>query len=111
MNIMGVGLAEAGLIMLVAFLVLGPNRSMGMARTAGKVIGDLRRTFTEITAAASMEQSEDSTPVQQQDPPPEAGTEIAAAASVEQGEDSTPVQQQAPPPEAGDEPPRNAGNE
>jgi Sec-independent protein translocase protein TatA len=82
-NIMGIGLAEAGVILLVAFLVLGPNRSITMARTAGKVFGELRRSFTEM----------------------------AAAVSQEQGENSTALRRKAPPPEAGDEPPRNAGNE
>ena len=83
MNIMGIGLAEAAVILLVAFLVLGPNRSMTMARTAGKMIGELRRTFTEV----------------------------ASAVSQEQGENPTALRRNAPPPEAGDEPPRNAGNE
>lgn len=83
MNIMGIGLAEAGVILLVAFLVLGPNRSITMARTAGKVIGELRRTFTEV----------------------------AAAVSQEHGENPTALPRKAPPPEAGDEPPHNAGNE
>ena len=83
MNIMGIGLAEAGVILLVAFLVLGPNRSIEMARTAGKVFGELRRSFTEV----------------------------AAAVSQEQGENPTALRRKPPPPEAGDEPPRNAGNE
>lgn len=82
MNVMGIGLAEAGVILLVAFLVLGPNRSIAMARTAGKVLGELRKTFTEM----------------------------AAAVSQEQGEDSTALRRKAPP-DAGDEPPHNAGNE
>jgi Sec-independent protein translocase protein TatA len=82
-NIMGIGLAEAGVILLVAFLVLGPNRSIDMARTAGKVFGDLRRTFTEV----------------------------ASAVSQEQGENPTAIRRKAPPSEAGDEPPPNAGNE
>lgn len=82
-NIMGIGLAEAAVILLVAFLVLGPNRSITMARTAGKVIGELRRTFTEMASAVSQEQEEG----------------------------STALRRKTPPPEARDEPPRNAGNE
>jgi Sec-independent protein translocase protein TatA len=82
-NIMGIGLAEAGVILLVAFLVLGPNRSITMVRTAGKVFGELRRSFTEMTSAVSQEQ----------------------------GENPTAIRRNAPPPEAGDEPPRNAGSE
>ena len=59
MNFMGVGLPEIGVILLVAFLVLGPNRSISMVRSAGKVLGNLRRTFSEVAAAANLEQQED----------------------------------------------------
>ena len=58
MDLMGVGLPEMAVILLVAFLVLGPKRSIDMARTAGKVLGGLRRSFNEVAAAASLEQTE-----------------------------------------------------
>ena len=61
-NIMGIGFSEMVVIFLVAFLVLGPNRSIGMARTAGKVLRDLRRTFSEVAAAAGLEQQEQAPP-------------------------------------------------
>ena len=83
MNVMGIGLAEAGVVLLVAFLVLGPNRSINMARTAGKVFAELRRSFTEM----------------------------ASAVSQQQGEASTALKRLAPSSEAGDEPPRIDGNE
>ena len=57
MNLMGIGLLELLVILLVAFMALGPSRSISMARTAGKVMSDLRRTFTEVAAAAGMEQA------------------------------------------------------
>ena len=60
MNVMGVGALELVVIMLVAFLVLGPGRSIEMARTVGKVLGDLRRTFNDVVAAASLEELEQS---------------------------------------------------
>ena len=56
MNIMGMGLMELAVVLLVAFLVLGPSRSIDMARRSGKVLGDLRRTFSEVTDAISMEE-------------------------------------------------------
>ena len=68
MNFMGVGLMEIGVILLVAFLVLGPSRSIAMSRTVGKVLGDLRRTFNEVAAAVSLEQREQTAP--RRDPPP-----------------------------------------
>ena len=58
MNLMGIGLPELAVIFLVAFLVLGPGRTIGMARTAGKLFGDLKRTLSEVAAAASLEQRE-----------------------------------------------------
>ena len=56
MNFMGMGLAEIAVVMVVAFLVLGPNRTINLARTAGKILADLRRTFNEVAAAVSLEE-------------------------------------------------------
>ncbi len=35
MNFMGMGIMELAVIFLVSFLVLGPSKSIDMARTAG----------------------------------------------------------------------------
>ena len=70
MNFMGVGLMELAVILLVAFLVLGPGRSIDMARKSGKLLGDLRRTFGEVTDAISVEQQQEQRG--QQRPPPAA---------------------------------------
>ena len=59
-NFMGMGVLELAVVFLVAFLVLGPGKSIEMARTAGKVIRDLRRTFTELAAAVDLEQLDQS---------------------------------------------------
>jgi Sec-independent protein translocase protein TatA len=58
MNFMGIGIMELAVILLVGFLVLGPGRSIDMARRTGKIVGDLRRTFAEVTDAISTEQTE-----------------------------------------------------
>ena len=55
MNFMGMGVPELGVILLVAFLVLGPGRAIDTARNVGKVLGDLRRSFSDITGAMSVE--------------------------------------------------------
>ena len=55
MNFMGMGIPEVGVILLVAFLVLGPGRSIDMARNAGKLLGDLRRSFNDVTRAVTIE--------------------------------------------------------
>ncbi len=58
MNVMGMGIPELGVILLVAFLVLGPGRAIDMARSAGKILGDLRRSFGDVTSAMTMESLE-----------------------------------------------------
>ncbi len=55
MNFLGMGMFELAAIFLVAFLVLGPIKSVEMARAAGKVLGDLRRTFNEVVAATALD--------------------------------------------------------
>jgi Sec-independent protein translocase protein TatA len=76
---MGMGMPEIVVILVIAFLALGPGKSIEMARTAGKVMRDLRRTFNEITAAVSLEDVQDeprrrpntpATPTKGDPPPP-----------------------------------------
>ena len=83
MNLMGVGLLEIVVILLVAFLVLGPNRSIGMARTAGRLIHTLRRNFNDLAEAINLEEKNQSNPGpppgvptdQGRENPPKAGNE------------------------------------
>lgn len=65
MNFMGMGIPELGVIFLVAFLVLGPGRAIDMARNVGKVLGDLRRSFGDVTSAMSVETMDQRSPAQQ----------------------------------------------
>lgn len=67
MNFMGIGFMELVVILLVAFLVVGPGRSIDMARQAGKVLGDLRRSFTDVTDAVTAEERQQQ---HSQQPPP-----------------------------------------
>ena len=48
MNLMGVGPMELFVVLLVAFLVLGPERMVTSARDVAKVVTDLRQTFSNI---------------------------------------------------------------
>ena len=57
MNFMGMGIMELAVIFLVSFLVLGPSKSIDMARTAGKVIRDLRNAMSELTSAVDLAQT------------------------------------------------------
>ena len=45
---MGVGPLELFVVLLVAFLVLGPERMVSSARDVAKVVADLRQTFSNI---------------------------------------------------------------
>ena len=62
MNFMGMGIMEIGVVMVVAFLVLGPSRAIDTARTAGRLMRDLRRTFSEVMEAVDMERDQQSGP-------------------------------------------------
>ena len=67
MNFLGIGFMELLVILLVAFLVVGPGRSIEMARRTGKVLGDLRRGFSDVTEAISVEERQRT---HSQQPPP-----------------------------------------
>ena len=56
MNLMGMGPAEIAVILVVGFLVLGPSRAITMARTAGKLVGDVKRTLGDVASAVNLEQ-------------------------------------------------------
>ena len=49
MNFLGIGGLELVLIGIVAFLVVGPKRLSEGARTAAKMLGELRRQRDELT--------------------------------------------------------------
>jgi Sec-independent protein translocase protein TatA len=70
LNFFGMGLPEMLVIFLVAFLALGPSKSIEMARTAGKMIRDLRRTFNEVASAVNLDDDERSSRRQQVNPRP-----------------------------------------
>ena len=57
MNLFGVGFLELAVIFLIAFLVMGPAKAIEMARAAGKLIGDMRRTLNEMNVAADLNES------------------------------------------------------
>ncbi len=46
---MNLGIMELLLILLVAFVFLGPERMIEAARTLGRTVGYFRRTMTELT--------------------------------------------------------------
>ena len=83
MNFMGMGVPELGVIFLVSFLVLGPGKAIDMARNAGKVLGDLRRSFGDVTSAMSIETMDPKSPAQQDTSSDAPGVPMHAEASLE----------------------------
>ena len=74
MNVFGIGGLELVVILLVAFVALGPGKTIDVARTIGRMTREARRTFTDIMDAASISDNDLRTPRDQGNPPPTAGT-------------------------------------
>ena len=56
MNFFGIGTLELLVILLVAFIALGPGKTIEVARTIGRMTREARRTFTDIMDAASVDE-------------------------------------------------------
>lgn len=56
MNVFGIGTLELLVILAVAFIALGPGKTVEVARTIGKMAREARRTFTEIMDATSLDE-------------------------------------------------------
>ena len=55
MDFMSVGTSEILMILLVAILVVGPNRVVEMARTLGKIMRSIKKASFDLTSAVSRE--------------------------------------------------------
>ena len=53
MNFFGIGTLELLVILLVAFIALGPGKTVEVARTIGRMVRETRQTFTDIMDAAN----------------------------------------------------------
>ena len=49
MSILGMGSLELLVVLLLAFIILGPERMVEAARKLGKLTGELRRMTNEVT--------------------------------------------------------------
>jgi sec-independent protein translocase protein TatB len=54
-NIFGVGSAELVLLLLMGGVILGPRRLVGLARDAGKFVGQIRSLTAELTRQVNRE--------------------------------------------------------
>ena len=59
MDFMAVGTSEILMILLVAILVVGPNRIVEVARTIGKVMRNLRKASFDLTSTITKELDEE----------------------------------------------------
>ena len=55
---MGIGFLEIAVIFVIAFVVLGPGKTVGMAREAGRMLGEVRRAMTDFSKTLEEEQRE-----------------------------------------------------
>ena len=76
MNFFGIGFFELVMVLVVALLVLGPNRMMEAARTLGKYMRELQRASAELPRLLSLdEEPPKAPPVQRQQIPEEANSQ------------------------------------
>ena len=76
MNFFGIGFPELVFILIVALLVMGPNRMVGAARTFGKYMRELQRAASEVPRLLSLEgegENQTPSPQRQQIPKQQAG--------------------------------------
>ncbi len=70
MGLGGIGIPELFIILAVALLVVGPARTISMAKTAGKMMGEVRRAMGDLTDSIE-EESRQSTSGTRSDDRPE----------------------------------------
>ena len=58
MDLFGIGLLELLVVLVVALMVLGPRKTVHMARSAGKMLGEVRRAMGDLSRAIDEEEGE-----------------------------------------------------
>lgn len=56
MDLFGMGALEVMIILLVAIVVLGPAKTIGMAKNAGKMLGQARKVMGDLSKAVEEEE-------------------------------------------------------
>ena len=62
MDFFGIGPFEVLLVLLIAFIIFGPKRLLEMSKKAGKVIGDLTRSVSDLNEKVNEELKEKKPP-------------------------------------------------
>ena len=55
MDFMSIGTSEILMILLVAIIVVGPNRIVGTARSLGKIMRSIKKASYDLTSAVTRE--------------------------------------------------------
>jgi sec-independent protein translocase protein TatA len=55
MDFFGIGPFEVLLVLLIAFIIFGPERLLEMSKKAGRVMGDLTRSVSDLNAKVNEE--------------------------------------------------------
>ncbi len=55
MNFLGVGMMEVAVILLVGFLVLGPSKSIDLARAGGRLVRNLQSSLADLTSVVDLD--------------------------------------------------------
>ncbi len=76
MDFMSVGTAEILMIVLVALLVVGPTKVVGIARTLGRIMRTIKNASNELTSAVTRELEQEER--ERQAPPDPGGPEKKA---------------------------------
>ena len=64
MNFLGIDALEIVIILLIAYLVLGPARMLELARSFGKFIQEVRSTASELPDLLALEEASKETPAE-----------------------------------------------
>ncbi|MFH0941518.1 MAG: twin-arginine translocase TatA/TatE family subunit [Chloroflexota bacterium] len=59
MDFFGIGTGEILMILLVALLVVGPNRVVELGRSAGKVVRNIKKASFDLTSTVTKELEEE----------------------------------------------------
>ena len=85
MNFFGIGIIELVAVMVVALLVLGPNKMVEASRTLGKYLRELQRASAELPQLLSLDEEPPKTAaVKRQQVPEEANSEDSQPEDQEQ---------------------------
>ena len=55
MDFLSIGTSEILMILLVAVLVVGPNKIVGLGRSMGKIMRTIKKTSFDLTSAVTRE--------------------------------------------------------